>query len=90
MRWLWVDGGFSGEDFADHVKSLQKIMELEVAKRSDTAKGFKVLPKRGVVERLFGWFMQRRHLVKDSERTVPSPTGWIHMPMKRIMLRKLA
>ena len=90
MRWLWVDGGFSGEDFADHVKSLQKIMELEVAKRSDTAKGFKVLPRRWVVERTFGWFMQCRRLVRDYERTVQSATGWIHMAMIRIMLRKLA
>jgi transposase len=48
LRKLWVDGGFSGEDFANHVKSLRKVMDVEVVKRSDTAKGFKVLPRRWV------------------------------------------
>jgi transposase len=89
-RKLWVDGGFGGEDFADHVKSLRKVMAVEVVKRSDTAKGFKVLPRRWVVERTFGWFMQCRRLVRDYERTVQSATGWMHMAMIRIMLRKLA
>ena len=89
LRKLWVDGGFSGEDFADHVKSLRKGMDVEVVKRSATAKGFKVLLRRWVVERTFGWFMQCRRLVRDYERTVLSATGWIHMAMIRIMLRKL-
>lgn len=46
LRRLWVDGGFNGEDFADHVKSLREVMDVEVVKRLDTAKGFKVLPRR--------------------------------------------
>lgn len=90
LRKLWVDGGFSGEDFANHVKKLRKVMDVEVVKRSDTAKGFKVLPRRWVVERTFGWLMQCRRLVRDYERTVQSATGWIHMAMIRIMLRRLA
>jgi transposase len=90
LRKLWADGGFSGEDFADHVKSLRKVMAVEVVRRSDTAKGFKVLPRRRVVGRTFGWFMQCWRLARDHERTVQSATGWIHMAMIRIMLRKLA
>jgi transposase len=90
LQKFWVDGGFSGENFADHVKSLRKVMDVEVVKRSDTAKGFKVLPRRWVVERILGWFMQCRRLVRDYERSVQSATGWIHMAMIRIMLRKLA
>lgn len=90
LRKLWVDGGFSGEDFAHQVKKLRKVMDVEVVKRSDTAKGFKVLPRRWVVERTFGWLMQCRRLVRDYERTVQSATGWIHMAMIRIMLRRLA
>lgn len=90
LRKLWVDGGFSGEDFANHVKSLRKNLEVEVVKRSDTANGFKVLPRRWVVERTFGWLMQCRRLVRDYERTIQSAAGWIHMAMIRIMLRRLA
>jgi len=29
LRKLWVDGGFSGEDFANHVKGLSKVMDVE-------------------------------------------------------------
>lgn len=90
LRKLWVDGGFSGEDFANHVKGLRAEMDVEVVKRSDTAQGFKVLPRRWVVERTFGWLMQCRRLVRDYERTIRSATGWIHMAMIRIMLRRLA
>jgi transposase len=72
------------------VKGLRKVMDVEVVKRSDTAKGFKALPRRWVVERTFGWLMQCRRLVRDYERTLPSAAGWIRLAMIRIMLRRLA
>lgn len=90
LRKLWVDGGYSGEKFASNVKELRARLEVEVVKRSDTAKGFKLLSRRWVVERTFGWLMQCRRLARDYERTVASATGWIHMAMIRIMLRRLA
>jgi putative transposase len=40
---------------------------LEVVKRSDDEKSFKVLPKRWVVERTFSWFGRYRRLSKDYE-----------------------
>ncbi len=89
LRKLWVDGGFSGEDFAKQVKGLRKVMDVEVVKRADTAKGFKVLPRHWVVERTFGWLTQCRRLVRDYERTIQSATGWIHLAIIRIMLRRL-
>jgi transposase len=54
------------------------------------AKGSKVFPRRWVVERTFGWFMQCRRLVRHYERPVQSATGWIYMAMIRIMLCRLA
>ncbi len=54
LRKLWVDGGFGGEDFANHAKGLRTNIDVEVVKRSDTAQGFKVLPRRWVVERTLG------------------------------------
>lgn len=86
---LWVDGGYSGADFAADVRELRPKLEVEVVKRSP-AVGFKVLPKRWVVERTFGWRMQCRRLTRDYERTTRSATGWIHFAMIRIMLRRLA
>ena len=90
LKRLYVDGGFSGPDFAAHVAELKPGLEVEVVKRSDATVGFKVLPKRWVVERTFGWLMQCRRLARDYERLSESVAAWIHVAMRRIMLRRLA
>ena len=90
LRKLWVDGGDTGADFAAWVKTHRPKLEVEVIQRSDDTSGFKVLPKRWVVERTFGWLMQHRRLVRDYEQTETSATAWIFVAMIRIMLRRLA
>ena len=47
-------------------------MPLEIVKRSDTATGFVVLPKRWIVERTFGWLGRCRRLAKDYENLARS------------------
>ncbi len=42
-------------------------VKLEIVKRSDDVKGFKILPKRWIVERTFEWLIQSRRLVRDYE-----------------------
>jgi len=90
LRILWVDGGYTGENFANWVKSLRPKLAVEVVKRSDTAKGFKVLARRWVIERTFGWLMHQRRLVRDYETTASSAEAWIYIAMIRIQLRRLA
>jgi putative transposase len=68
LRILWVDGGYTGEAFAQWVKGLRPKL-ASVVKRSDSISGFKVLPHRWVVERTFGWLMRQRRLVRDYETT---------------------
>ena len=90
LRLLWVDGGFSGDDFAQWVKSIRARLKVEVVKRSDAAEGFKVLPRRWIVERTFGWLMRSRRLVRDYETTPESAEAWILIAMIRLQLRRLA
>jgi transposase len=90
LRILWVDGGDTGEAFAQWVKGLRLKLVVEVVKRSDDTVGFKVLPRRWVVERTFGWFMRQRRLVRDYETTESSAEAWIYIAMIRIQLRRLA
>ena len=89
-RLLWVDGGYTGEAFAQWVKALRPKLAVTVVKRSAATVGFKVLPRRWVVERTFGWLMRQRRLVRDYETTESSAEAWTHVAMIRIQLRRLA
>jgi len=90
LRILWVDGGYTGELFARWVQRLRPKLAVTVVKRSDATVGFKVLPRRWVVERTFGWLMRQRRLVRDYETTETSAEAWIYIAMIRIQLRRLA
>ena len=52
--------------------------------------GFRVLPRRWVVERTFGWQSQQRRLSKDYERLCATSEAWISLAMIRLMVRRLA
>lgn len=90
LRKLWVDGGYSGDAFAKWVRGVRPKLDVEVVKRTDDVSGFKVLPRRWVVERTFGWLMRHRRLVRDYEVTEESAAAWIYLAMIRIQLRRLA
>jgi putative transposase len=53
-------------------------------------RGFRVLPRRWVVERTFAWLGQARRLGKDYERLPETAVAMIYAAMSRIMLRRLA
>lgn len=90
LKLLWVDGGYSGPAFADWVKTIRPGLQVEVVKRSDDVKGFKILPRRWVVERTFGWLMRNRRLARDYEKTTTSAEGWVYIAMIRLQVRRLA
>ena len=89
LRLLWVDGGYTGDAFAQWVKELRPKLVVEVVKRSDDISGFKELPHCWVVERTFGWLMRHRRLVRDYENTETSAEAWIFIAMIRIQLRRM-
>ncbi|HEX2281544.1 MAG TPA: transposase, partial [Thermomicrobiales bacterium] len=65
-------------------------VDLEIVKRADTAKGFKVLPKRWIVERTFGWLNRCRRLAKDFENLTRTQLAFIQLAMIRLMARRIA
>jgi transposase len=83
-----ADGGYQGEATAAAVKAEAGI-PLEIVKRSDTAKGFQVLPKRWIVERTFGWLGRCRRLAKDFENLTRTHAAFVILAMIRILLRRL-
>lgn len=63
---------------------------LEIVKRNDDVKGFKLLPKRWVVERTFSWLSNYRRLSKHHEYWNETAETMIYLGMIRLMLRRLA
>ena len=66
------------------------LLRLQIVKRSDTAKGFEVLPKRWVVERTLAWLGRCRRLAKDFEATIESAAAWVLLAHIRLLVRRLA
>lgn len=92
LRRVWADGGYAGK-LVSWVKGLRghfRPASLEIVKRSDTAKGFVVLPRRWVVERTFGWLGRQRRLSKDYEFRTDTSEAMIRVAMIGLMLRRLA
>ena len=83
-----ADGGYQGEKTAAEVMNEAGI-PLEVVKRSDAQKGFKVLPKRWIVERTFGWLGRCRCIVRDVENLIRSHAAFIMLAMIRLMMRRI-
>lgn len=74
LRYMFADGGYAGPKLRGALVSLGRWM-LQIVKRSDTANGFEVLPRRWVVERTFTWLGRCRRLARDWENLskVPKP-----------------
>ncbi len=91
LQIIWADGGYSGK-LVNWVKQLRPFgkLRLEIVRRCDRAKGFKVLPKRWIVERTFGWFFKSRRLCRDYEVRVDHSEAMIRICMIRLMVRRLA
>jgi len=83
-----ADGAYQGEATAAEVRA-QAGIPLQIVKRSDTAKGFAVLPKRWIVERTFGWLGRCRRLARDFENLSRSHAAFIILGMIRLMLRRI-
>jgi putative transposase len=88
LKVVWADGIYEKQWLIDWVRT-QCGWELTITKRSDKEKGFKVLPKRWVVERTFGWLGRYRRLSKDYERLTETSEAMIQMAMIHIMVRRL-
>ena len=58
--------------------------------RSDSQRGVRVLPKRWIVERTFGWLNGCRRLSKDYEELPETSETFIYLAMIRLMLQRLA
>jgi transposase len=85
---IWADGGYTGSLVEYCLVTFALV--LAIVKRSDDMRGFVVLPKRWIVERLFAHLMRTRRLARDFERRTTSAEAMIYWSMALLMTRRLA
>jgi putative transposase len=88
---IWADGGYAGklEEWVAELREDDNEIELEIVRRSDDTKGFKVLPMRWIVERTFAWLSKYRRLSKDYEIYPETTQSMIFVVMIKTMLGRL-
>ena len=64
LKKILVDGGYTGENFANAIHTLSGA-DVEVVKRNELH-AFAVLPKHWIVERSFAWLDKCRRLWKTA------------------------
>jgi transposase len=89
LRHVFADGAYAGEKLETALLG-EGDWTIEIIKRSDTAKGFELLPRRWVVERTFAWLGRNRRLAKDFEATIESSVAWLQLASVQLMTRRLA
>lgn len=89
LRHIFADGGYAGPKLRG---ALNRIGEwtIEIVKRSDTAQGFEIIPRRWVVERTFAWLGRCRRLARDWEKSIASAEAWLDIAHIRLTTRRLA
>jgi transposase len=90
LKKLFADGGYQGPQFQNALARILPQLKTEIIKRSDTANGFEILPRRWVVERTFAWLNRCRRLAKDWENLTRNALAFLRLASIRLMLRKLS
>jgi len=92
-RWPWLkhlfaDGAYDRTQLMDKAAFLDFV--IEIVRRIDGEPGFKLLPRRWVVERTFGWLVRWRRLVRDYEQRLDVSEAMIHIAMGSLLLRRIS
>jgi putative transposase len=86
VKHIWADGGYAGA-LVNWARQLWRC-SVEIVKRSELHT-FRVLPRRWVVERTFGWLGRYRRLNRDYERQAQTGETMVYLAMIRLMLARL-
>ncbi|MGH3281687.1 MAG: IS5 family transposase [Trebonia sp.] len=88
----WADGGYANavDDSLIAWARENTGIEVVVVKRTDDVKGFKILPRRWVIERTNAWISAHRRLAREYERLVECSEAMIDLAMIDVMAARLA
>jgi transposase len=89
-RFPFIEKVLGDGSYAGPIAQSNSPRPVEIVKRSGTAKGFVLLPKRWIVERTFAWLGINRRLAKDFEKHAETALAFILTAMIKLMSRRLA
>jgi transposase len=81
---LYADEGYQGPKFQAALRGVLHQVQIEIVRRSDTAKGFEVLPQRWVVDRTIAWLNRCRRLAKDWENLSRTALAFLSLASIRL------
>ena len=88
LQMIWPDGGYGGK-LAGWAKTVGG-WTLALVRRHARLHTFRILPRRWVVERTFGWLNLQRRLSKDYEALCETTETWLYIAMTGLTLKRLA
>ena len=105
LELIWVDGGYKRR-FGEWVGAelgwrVEAVQHPDAGRRRGWVApgqepppapppGFRLLPRRWVVERTFAWLGRNRRLSKDYEALPETEEAWLYRGMVRLMAARLA
>ncbi len=92
QRWpglelIWADQHYTG-DLEAEAQAAYGI-RLEIVRKPEEPKGFRVLPRRWVVERTIAWQGRSRRLSKDYEHAAEYSESWCYLASIQLLLKRL-
>jgi transposase len=84
---VWADGGYAGRlvTWAHAVLTFT----VTIVKRTDDLAGFRVIPRRWVVERTLAWISKHRRCVRDYETRPDHAEAMVYIAMIMTLSRRL-
>lgn len=89
LQLVWADAGYDARQVKAAVAAIP-VLGMEIVRRNDNVRGFKVQPRRWVVERTFAWIGRNRRLAKDYENLATTLAAFVAIAAISLALRRLA
>jgi putative transposase len=87
LKLIWADAAYRGRFVELAYSTLRR--KVAIVEKEPGQQGFKVLPRRWVVERTFAWISNYRRHSRDYEFLTESSEAMIYVSMIQIMLKRL-
>ncbi len=84
---IFADGGYVSRKL--NAELAAQPVTLEIVKRTDKDRGFKVIRRRWVIERTFSWLRRNRRLMAHYEALASSAEGFAKLAMISVMIKRL-